>query len=71
MGNRANSCTAKSTREKTDKSSGKREARTTEDDIAAFMDKTDVSLLACENESVTQELIANLSWVYGPDFIQL
>lgn len=46
MGNRANSCTAKSTREKTDKSSGKREARTTDDDIAAFIDRTDVNLLA-------------------------
>jgi len=31
-------------REKTARSLDKREAKTTEDDIAAFMDKTDVNL---------------------------
>lgn len=44
MGKRANNCTANRTREKTAKSSGSREAKTTEEEIAAFMERTDVNL---------------------------
>jgi hypothetical protein len=45
MGNRANACTENSMRAKTAKSSDKREASTTEDDIAAFIDSTEVNLI--------------------------
>lgn len=44
MGNSAKAWTANKIRAKTAKSSDRREARTTEDEIAAFIDRTDVSL---------------------------
>ena len=46
MGKRAKICTAKSTSAKTDRLSGRRDASTTDADIAAFIESTDVSLEA-------------------------
>ena len=51
IGKSANDCTENKINPNTDRSSGNREARTTEDDIAAFMDKTEVSLLTRSERS--------------------
>jgi hypothetical protein len=44
MGERANICTANSTRANTDKSESSRDARTTLADMAAFIESTEVRL---------------------------
>lgn len=44
MGERANICTANSTRANTDKSESNRDARTTLADMAAFIESTEVRL---------------------------
>jgi hypothetical protein len=44
IGNKAKSCTEHRIRAKTARSLDRREARTTEDEIAAFMESTDVNL---------------------------
>ena len=44
MGNNAKDCTENRINPKTDRSSGNLDARTTEDDMAAFIDNTEVSL---------------------------
>ena len=44
MGNNAKDCTENRINPKTDRSSGNLDARTTEDDMAAFMDNTEVNL---------------------------
>ena len=56
-GKNANNCIEKSTSAKTEISSGRREASTTEADIAAFIDNTDVNLRSGGEDQLRLEQI--------------